>query len=186
MANARRVIFGTYVIPTQSVEMEETTIRQVEFQASPNGTLGGKGTATINATQWGDQWASTTHEDIDKWEEFTTVNWEDVLLYPTKSGRLALSDTTKQLTTDSTDCAFLYIKNLGTDDDATYDDEVLVALDETGLAGGGSTDGNYYITIPPEGSICLRGDGTNLECREVYVKCASGKATQIEYLIAKE
>ena len=75
---------------------------------------------------------------------------------------------------------------VGTSEDATYDDEVLVALDETGLAGGGSTDGNYYITIPPEGSICLRGDGTNLECREVYVKCASGKTTQIEYLIAKE
>ena len=73
-----------------------------------------------------------------------------------------------------------------TDNDSTYDHEVLVALDETGLAGGGSTDGNYYITIPPEGSICLRGDGTNLECREVYVKCASGKTTQIEYLIAKE
>ena len=32
----------------------------------------------------------------------------------------------------------------------------------------------------------MRGDGSNLECNEVYVKCASGKTTQIEYLIAKE
>ena len=186
MASARRIIFGTYVIPTQSLEMEETTIRQTEFQSSPNGTLGGKGIATINATQWGDQWTSTTHEDIDRWEEFTTVNWEDVLIHPTESGKLTISTTPIQLTSENTDCAFLYIKNLGTSEDATYDDEVLVALDETGLAGGGSTDGNYYITIPPEGSICLRGDGTNLECREVYAKCASGKTTQIEYLIAKE
>ena len=59
MATARRVIFGTYVIPTQSLEMEETTIRQTEFQASPNGTLGGKGIATINPIQWGDSWVST-------------------------------------------------------------------------------------------------------------------------------
>ena len=172
MATARRVIFGTYVIPTQSLEMEETTIRQTEFQASPNGTLGGKGIATINATQWGDQWTSATHEDIDKWEEFTTVNWEDVLLYPTKSGRLALSDTTTQLTTDSTDCAFLYIKNLGSTN------EVLVSLNGTG--------GNYYIIIPSGGSVHLRGDGTYLECIEVFAKCSSGETTEIEYLIAKE
>ena len=172
MATARRVIFGTYVIPTQSLEMEETTIRQTEFQASPNGTLGGKGIATINATQWGDQWTSATHEDIDKWEEFTTVNWEDVLLYPTKSGRLALSDTTTQLTTDSTDCAFLYIKNLGSTN------EVLVSLNGTG--------GNYYIIIPSGGSVHLRGDGTYLECNEVFAKCSSGETTEIEYLIAKE
>ena len=172
MATGRRVIFGTYVIPTQSLEMEETTIRQTEFQASPNGTLGGKGIATINATQWGDQWTSTTHEDIDKWEEFTTVNWEDVLLYPTKSGRLALSDTTTQLTTDSTDCAFLYIKNLGSTN------EVLVSLNGTG--------GNYYIIIPSGGSVHLRGDGTYLECNEVFAKCSSGETTEIEYLIAKE
>tara|TARA_Y100000034_G_C6718769_1_gene317873 strand:- start:40 stop:555 length:516 start_codon:yes stop_codon:yes gene_type:complete len=171
MANARRVIFGTYVIPTQSLEMEETTIRQVEFQTSPNGTLGGKGIATINATQWGDQWTSTTHSDIDRWEEFTTVNWEDVLLYPTKSGRLALSDTTKQLTTDSTDCAFLYIKNLGDTN------EVLVSLNGTG--------GNYYIIIPPGGSVHLRGTDA-LECNEVFAKCSSGETTEIEYLIAKE
>ena len=59
MSNARRVIFSTYVIPTQSVEMEETSVRQTEFQASPNGTLRGKGTASIDAAQWGDEWCST-------------------------------------------------------------------------------------------------------------------------------
>ena len=56
MPNARKVIFGTYVVPTQSVEGEETTIRHTEFLTSPAGTLGGKGSATINATQWGDEW----------------------------------------------------------------------------------------------------------------------------------
>ena len=170
MATARRVIFGTYVIPTQSLEMEETTIRQTEFQASPNGTLGGKGIATINATQWGDQWTSTTHEDIDKWEEFTTVNWEDVLIHPTESGKLTISTTPIQLTSENTDCAFLYIKNLGSTNKATMS-----------LNGSG---GNYYIVIPPEGSVHLRGSST-LECDEVYLQCGSGETTEIEYIVAQ-
>ena len=173
MANARRVIFGTYVIPTQSVEMEETTIRQTEFQASPNGTLGGKGIATINPIQWGDSWVSTeTFKGVDKWEEFTTTNWEDFLFYPTISGRLSISTSPTQLTDDATDCAFLYIKNLGDTN------EVLVSLNGTG--------GNYYIIIPSGGSVHLRGDGTYLECNEVFAKCSSGETTEIEYLIAKE
>ena len=178
MASARRVIFSTYVIPTQIKEMEETTIKHEEFQTNVGKTLGGKGIATINETQWGDQWTSTTHGTINKWEEFDTVNWEDVLLYPSKSGRLSIGTSPTQLTNDVTDCAFLYIKNLGSI-------KLLVALDETGLAGGGSTDGNYYIEIPSGGSISLRGDGTNLECKEVYVK-SSSSTTEIEYLIAQE
>ena len=178
MPNGRRVIFSTYVVPTQIKEMEETDVTHEEFQANVGKTLGGKGTATINPTQWGDRWTSTTHGEITKWEEFDTVNWEDVLLYPTQSRRLSISTSATQLTSDTTDCAFLYIKNLGSI-------KLLVALDETGLAGGGSTDGNYYIEIPSGGSISLRGDGTNLECKEVYVK-SSSSTTEIEYLIAKE
>ena len=49
MPNARRVVFSTYVVPTQSIEMEETSVRKTTFQSSPNRTLGGKGIATINA-----------------------------------------------------------------------------------------------------------------------------------------
>ena len=178
MANARRVIFSTYVVPTQIKEMEETAIKHEEFQTDVGKTLGGKGIAIINKTQWGDQWTSTTHGEMERWEDFIDVNWEDVLLYPTKSGRISLSTSPTQLTDDVTDCAFLYIKNLGSI-------KLLVALDETGLAGGGSTDGNYYIEIPSGGSISLRGDGTNLECKEVYVK-SSSSTTEIEYLIAQE
>ena len=81
---------------------------------------------------------------------------------------------------DDADLAFLYVKNTGTSYNA------LLALDETGLAGGGSTDGNYYITIPPGGSVALRGDGTNVEPDEVYLKCESGETTTIEFIIAIE
>ena len=108
MPNGRRIIFSSYIIPTQIKEMEETNITHEEFQANVGKALGGKGTATINASQWGDKWTSSS----GSWEEFTSDNWEDVLLYPTDSGTASLSTSPTQLSTDSNDLAFLYIKNL--------------------------------------------------------------------------
>ena len=182
MPNARRVIFSTYVIPTQSVEGEETGIRHTEFQASPNGTLGGKGVATINATQWGDDWTSMEHRNLQVWEDYTTVVWEEFTSNweTAPQGEVTITDTAVQLSDENSDLAFLYLKNTGTAKNA------LIALDDTGLAGGGSTDGNHYIIVPPGGSVCLRGDGTNCECREISVKASHSDGTTIEYIIAKE
>ena len=165
MPNARRIIFSSYVVPSQSDTMEETTITQTTFQASPGGTLGGKGVATIDAAQWGDEWCSagTTYFN---WEDWTTTNWEEGHSW---TEYLTLSTSAHQLTTDSTDCGFLYIKNLGTDKN------VLVSL---------NGDSNYYIIVPPGGSICLRGT-TDLECSEVYVKASHSDGTDIEYVIAQ-
>ena len=174
---ARRVIFSTYVVPTYSIEGEEETVRHTEFQVSPAGTLGGKGTATINKDQWGDGWVSFSHHK-GYWEEQDDI-WD--LQGETWDGTLGLTDTPTDLTDkDDADLAFLYVKNTGTSYNA------LLALDETGLAGGGPTDGNYYITIPPGGSVALRGDGTNAEPDEVYLKCESGETTTIEFIIAIE
>jgi hypothetical protein len=149
--------------------MEETSITHEEFQSSTNTSIGGKGVANIAAAQWGDKWTSTTHQEINLWEEFTSVNWEDALIYPTKSGRLALSTSPAQLTSDNTNCAFLYINNLS-------ENNVLVSLN--------GTSGNYYIIVSEDASVCLKGSD-DLQCNEVYVKSASGTA-EIEYLIAKE
>jgi hypothetical protein len=175
MAYARRVIFSTYVVPTQSVEMEETSVRQAEFQPSPNGVLGGNGVATINATQWGDDWTSMEHDKIQLWEDFTTVVWEELTgNWESGSGGQVTITTTganHQLSDDSNDLAFLYIKNTGDTNNA------LVSLN--------GSSGNYYIIIPPEGSVHLRGDGTALDCNDVYVK-SSASTTTIEYIIAKE
>ena len=90
MPNARRIIFSSYIKPTQSIESEETSIRHTEFQSSPNGSLGGKGIVTIDATQWGDGWTSFDHQDSswddmnDKWKW-----WK--LLYNYTSSRLYMS-----------------------------------------------------------------------------------------------
>ena len=170
MPTARRITFSTQVIPTQSIEMEETSVRHAEFMASPGTTIGGKGTATINATQWGDGWVSFSHHGA-YWEDQGDI-WE--LQGEAWSGKLSISDTATDLTDDSNDLAFLYIKNTGTTNEA------LVALD------GGTS---YYITIPPGGAVNLRGDGTQLLCSEVFVKCdsagSSTETTIIEFIIAQ-
>ena len=168
MPYARRITFGTQVIPIQSIEMEEASVRHAEFMASPGTTIGGKGTATINATQWGDGWVSFSHHGA-YWEDQSDV-WE--LQGEAWSGKLSISDTATDLTDDSNDLAFLYIKNTG------ITNEALVSLN--------GTSGNYYIIVPQEGSVHLRGDGTTLDCNDVFVKCSSGETTTIEFIIAKE
>jgi hypothetical protein len=165
---ARRVIFGTYVIPTYSIEGEEASVRHSEFQVSPAGTLGGKGTATINKDQWGDGWVSFAHQG-GYWEDQSDV-WE--LQGETWSGELSITSATDLTQDSSSTCAFLYIKNTGSSVNAE------VSLNGTG--------GNYYIIVPPNGSVHLRGDGTTLDCNEVFVRGASGSSTTtIEFVIAK-
>ena len=167
MPNARRIIFSTYVIPTQSIGAEEISIRHREFQAGSEGTLGGKGSAVINATQWGDGWTSFAHPR-STWADHNNV-WEQV--GDTWSGELSIMGA-GNLTEDTSDLAFLYIKNTGT----SFNTEVSL----NGLFG------NYYIIIPPGGSVHLRGDGTTLECNEVFARGAGGNRTTIEFIIAKE
>ena len=179
MPNARRIVFSTYVVPTQSVEMEETSIRQTEFQTSPGRTLGGKGTASINATQWGDDWTSMEHGSIQFWEDYATVNWDEVTSdWSTTgtSGDVTVGTSAIQLSDDGNDMAFLYIKNTG----ATI--SCLVSIQGTPAA-------KYTIVVPPGGSVHLKGnvgsgDGAP-NCDNIYVKTASGN-TAIEYIIAKE
>ena len=169
MPNARRVIFSTYVVPTQSVESEETSIRHTEFNSTVGKTLGGRGIATINATQWGDGWTSFAHQGA-YWEDMSD-NWN--LLGETWSGFRFLKTTPSNLTDDTSDLAFLYIKNVGN----VGDENCLVSLN--------GTSGNYYIIIPPQGSVHLRGDGTTLDCNDVFVK-SNTSTTTIEWIIAKE
>ena len=167
MPNARRVIFSTYVVPTFSIEREETSVTSTEFQTSPAGTLGGKGSASIDATQWGDGWVSFSHHK-GYWEDQGDV-WE--LQGETWSGELSITAAT-DLTDDGSDLGFLYIKNTGTSVNA-----------EVSLNG---TSGNYWIIIPPGGSVHLRGGSTSFNCNSVFVRGASGSSTTtIEFIIAQ-
>ena len=165
---ARRIIFSSYVIPTYSIEGEEISIRHTEFQVSPSGTLGGKGIATVNKDQWGDGWVSFAHQG-GYWEDQDDI-WN--LVGETWGGELSVTTTAtnQNLTDDTTDLAFLYIKNTG--------DTEVVGVSLTG------SSGTRVIYIPPNGSVHLRGDGTNLDCNDIYVR-AEANTTTIEYIIAK-
>ena len=170
MPNARRVIFSTYVVPTFSIEREETSVTSTEFQTSPAGTLGGKGSASIDATQWGDGWVSFSHQGA-YWEDQSDV-WE--LQGETWSGELSITTTAthQDLTDDGSDLGFLYIKNTGADNNC------LVSLN--------GVSGNYYIIIPPNGSVHLRGGSTSFNCNSVFVRGAGGSSTTtIEFIIAQ-
>jgi hypothetical protein len=173
--NARKIIFSSYVVPTKAVPAEELSVHHTEFLGSTSldtlsKTLGGKGSASITAAQWGDGWTSFSHQGA-YWEDQSDL-WQ--LQGETWSGHLNITEATPlDLTDDTSALKFLYIKN--TDINGT-NNNCLVSLDGTG--------GSYYIIIPPNGSVHLRGDGSSLNCHEVFVR-ANDSAVTIEFIIAK-
>ena len=179
MATDRRVIFSTYVVPTRIDTMEEDSISKTSFLGATgtdtlSKTLGGKGSAEIDTTQWNDAWTSMFHtqvkwEDLDDTDNDTGNRWEDS--HEPWNGTLTLGTGGVQLTADSTNCGFLYIKNTGTAKNA------LVSLTAESPA-------NYYMIIPPGGSLCLRGN-PGFTCSEVYAKASHSDGTTIEWIIAQ-
>ena len=163
--NDRRVIFSTYIVPTKTLEMDETYVTQEVFMGSPGKTLGGRGKMTIG-TQWGDGFTSMN----TNWED-AGENWE--VQGQTFSNELTItSDTGTDLNDEDSQLDFLYIKNTG------LTNEVFVSL-------AGNVSGKYLIEIPPEGSVYLKGAHADLDCNDVFVRCSNGESTTIEYIVAK-
>ena len=167
-ATARRAIFSTYVVPQESLITEEGETKYA-IESGAGRSYGGKGIATLTATQWGEAWTSMNGPK-QYWENMDN-NWEDEGVG--WSGIQFVGGETK-LNVDSasvsTPVKFLYIRNLGT----TSDQGLKVTLD----------DDVYGIYIPPNGSLSLRGDGTALQMEHVRVNKVTTK-TQIEFIIAK-
>ena len=155
---ARRIIFGTHVIPTYSIEGEEASVRHTEFQVSPTGTLGGKGTASIDEDQWGDGWVSFSHHK-GYWEDQSDV-WE--LQGETWDGTLGLTTGGVDLTDDTSPCKFLYIKNTGSTD-------VVISLIYIGSSA--------FVIALSEGEVFASQISTSAQ---LWVKTLSGTST-IEY-----
>ena len=187
MADARRIIFGTYVVPQEGEAPEESIpSKYILLQQDSNGdavakTLGGKGhvtTAQIQANQWGDGWVSFAHQQMN-WEDYADETdhsgnyWEDMA--EAWNGILNIGTSAVQLSqanagATNKDLAFVYVKNSG----GTYN--IYLSC----VAGGGS---GYNIVIPPGGSVQFRGGGTH--CDDIYAKCAGGQSSTIEYILAK-
>ena len=168
MAEARRVIYSSYVIPQESLATEEG-VTKYSMESGTNRAYGGKGTVTTTPAQWGEAWTSMNGpqqywENMDNHWEDEGAGWTGI---QTVSSATSLNVDTASA---STPVLFLYIRNLGTDSDQS----LKVSLDGT----------NYMICIPPKGSISLRGDGTTLQMEDVKVNKVTSNTT-IEFIIAK-
>ena len=176
-AAGRRVIYSSYVVPQEVLVLEEgdATTGQLKKYIMESGcgrTFGGKGIVTdVAADQWGESWTSMQHAQ-QYWEQYSSF-WEDSMEVWNNVGVTISGATSLVADTDiaSTVVKFLYIRNLGTNSNQ----RLKVSLD-------GSA--NYVITIPANGSIALRGDGTNLQMEDVKVALVDQNTT-IEFIIAK-
>lgn len=167
----RRAIFSSYVIPKESIDLEEGVTKwTIDGDSTLKKTFGGKGTAILTGSQWGEGWSSFQHPE-QYWEDIGS-NWEDIgKMYSGAS--LSISGATSlNIDTDvaSTPVVFLYVKNLGT----TSTQGLKLSLDGS----------NYKIYIPPQGSVNIRGDGVHLQMEDVKVNKVTDD-TSVEFIIAK-
>ena len=166
----RRAIFSSYIIPKESIDLEEGVTKwTIDGDSTLNKTFGSKSTATLTGSQWGEGWSSFQHPE-QYWEDCGNT-WED--MGEAYNGVLTVSGVTAlNVDTDvaSTPVVFLYVKNLGT----ASTEGLKLSLDGT----------NYKIYIPPQGSVNIRGDGTILQMQHVKVNKVTDN-TSVEFIIAK-
>ena len=183
-ADARRIIFGTYVIAKEGEPSEEgIPTKYILLQQDTSGdtvakTLGSKGmvaTSEMQADQGYDGWTSMFHQNAF-WED-QDENWEVSMDYWDGTALIGSATTGVQLSggnaaaTNKT-MAFVYIKNTG----AT---KCYVSCIPGGVNAG------YNIVIPAGGSVNFRGGAADTpNCDDIYVRTASGTTT-IEYILAK-
>ena len=166
----RRAIFSSYIIPRESIDLEEGVTKwTIDGDSTLNKTFGSKSIATLTGSQWGEGWSSFQHPE-QYWEDCGN-DWED--MGEAYNGVLTISGATSlNVDTDvvSTPVVFLYVKNLGT----ASTEGLILSLDGS----------NYKIYIPPQGSVNIRGDGTTLQMEDVKVNKVTDD-TSVEFIIAK-
>ena len=177
MADDRKVITGVSVIAKEGNDLESGTKYIIDSTIAK--VLGGKSSVDINENQW----------HATDWYKST----------------LTVTNGMTKIGNDSSDCAFLYIKNLN----PTYGALVTLGVEQT-WNGTWSTNNNWddstytdrppnydgwwdegcHISVPAGASILLRGDGTNLKIEEVYARpqslTDSPDGLEVEIIIAKE
>jgi hypothetical protein len=180
MADDRRIILGSYAISKKGDTLEDGTTRKWTLDSGTNTILGGK---SINTTIAADQVDNNWYKGDDKGTEVTF------------EGAYQLRNTG-----DSYVLQFLYIKNLNTSGGVTitvtlagegeWNEAVAMggsiewdAVLAAGIRNGGYWNPDYFIEIPPEGSVMFRGDGVT-KMDAVHVNSPNGES-KIEYIIAK-
>ena len=178
MADARRIIFGSSVILQETHAMEEGNTKAVMLTQDTSGDaipgkLGSIGNVAITSNQWGEGWTSMGGveqywENMDShWEDegsaytgFMTVGATGAPLYPTTA-------TADNGVAQDAAAKFVYVKNVG-------DYIIRLSIDGT----------NYDIIIPSKGSVSFRGDGSNLEMRDLLVQRVESSDSSIEFILA--
>ena len=181
MADDRRIIMGTHVVPKEGSLLEDGSTRKWVMDNSINTSMGGKSTNTdVASSQTDNNW----YKGDDKSTEVTFT------------GAYQLRNSA-----EADDLKFLYIKNLNASGGTTL--TVSLAAEgewnEAGQTAGGAITWNtapatgvrgntgywnpdYFLEIAPGSSIMLRGDGTTkADAVHVYASAES----KIEFIIAK-
>ena len=179
MADDRRIIMGTYVVPKEGSLMEDGSTRKWVLDNSINTTMGGKATNTdVASSQTDNNW----YKGDDKGTEVTFT------------GPYQLRDSNNADT-----LKFLYIKNLnasggttltvslaaeGEWDDADANSGSITWNTAPGSAvrNAGYWNPDYFLEIAPGSSIMLRGDGTT-KADAVHVDASA--ESEMEFIIAK-
>ena len=166
MPNDRRVIYGTHIIPQESVTREEGITTYI-LDSTVAKRFGGKGSVAITEDQSTDLWTSMMSMD-QEWGTFDELWSTSPAAWGTDSGEVAVNDSLSVIRSGSDAIKFLYIKNIG-----TVECELSLEGDERD------------ILIPAGAAVAMR---TNSAVTAATVKVAtaasSGNTTTIEYIIA--
>ena len=185
MADKRRIILGTHVVPKEGSLLEDGSTRKWVMDNSINTTMGGKFEITSDDSEMAvDQTDNNWYKGDNKGTEVTFIG-------PYQLENTSNADTLK----------FLYIKNLNTSGGATLtvslaaegewddadDDSGNIEWDDlaftpAGIRNGGYWNPDYFLEIAPGSSIMLRGDGAT-KCDAVHVNASA--ESKIEFIIAK-
>lgn len=179
MADDRRIIMGSYVIPKEGSLLEDGSTRKWILDNSINTTMGGKATNTdVASSQTDNNW----YKGDDKGTEVT------------------FSDAYQLRDSNNADILkFLYIKNLnvsggttitvslaaeGEWDDADANSGNITWNTPPGAAirNNGYWNPDYFLEVAPGSSVMLRGDGAT-KCDAVHVYASA--ESKIEFIIAK-
>tara|TARA_R110000824_G_scaffold106038_6_gene250632 strand:- start:2074 stop:2589 length:516 start_codon:yes stop_codon:yes gene_type:complete len=169
MANARRVIYSSYVIPIETETSEEGFVHSKLDTTTNIKKFAGKGNVPIAADQVNDEWVSFFHPQDANWEDRDTPTddiWQNQYTLWDGTQSITNGSTTRIREQDTVDIDFLYIKNTGSSNTAT------LSLNDIG----------YDILIPPGAAVSMRVNDIGSD--KIKVDTVSG-ATTIEYIIAK-
>ena len=183
MADKRRIIMGTHVVPKEGSLLEDGSTRKWIMDNNINTAMGGK--------------FEITSDDGEMAADQTDNNWykgDNKGTEVTFTGAYQLRDSNNADT-----LKFLYIKNLnasgGTtitvslaaegewdDSDANSGNLTWNTAPAASVRNAGYWNPDYFLQIAPGSSIMLRGDGTT-KCDAVHVYASA--ESKIEFIIAK-